>query len=66
MLPSGVLAASQAAQAYALDHQGFLQGLLQILGSFWPLLLVIAGTILLRDAFTDKVKGLPASKVFSK
>ena len=64
VLPSGVLAASQAAQAYAIDHQGFLQGLLQILWSFWPLLLVIAGTVLLRDVVTDKVKGLPASKYF--
>ena len=64
VLPSGVLAVSQAAQAYAVDHQGFLQGLLQILWSFWPLLLVIAGTVLLRDAVTDKVKGLPASRYF--
>jgi hypothetical protein len=64
VLPSSVLAASHAAQAYALDHQGFLQGLLPIFWSFWPLFLVIAGTVLLRDVVTDKVKGLPASKYF--
>jgi hypothetical protein len=56
VLPSVALAASQVAQTYALDHQGFLDGLLQILASFWPLLLVIAGTILLRDALADRVK----------
>ena len=60
VLPSAVLASSQAAQAYAFDHQGFLLSLLQMLVSFWPLLLVIVGTILLRGAFTDKVKALPA------
>jgi ascorbate-specific PTS system EIIC-type component UlaA len=43
VLPSAVLAASQAVQAYGLDHQGFLQSLLWMLISFWPLLLVIAG-----------------------
>jgi hypothetical protein len=59
VLPSAVLASSQAAQAYAFDHQGFLLGLLWMLISFWPLLLVIVGTILLRNAFTDKVKALP-------
>jgi hypothetical protein len=59
VLPSAVLASSQAAQAYAFDHQGFLLGLLWMLISFWPLLLVIVGTMLLRNAFTDKVKALP-------
>ena len=48
VLPSAVLAASQAVQAYGLDHQGFWQSLLWIgfwiLISFWPLVLVIAGT----------------------
>jgi hypothetical protein len=58
-LPTVVLAASQGVQAYALDHQGFLLGLLRVLVSLWPLLLVIAGTMLLQDALTDKVKALP-------
>jgi hypothetical protein len=59
VVPSVVLATSQAVQAYGLDHRGFVLGLLQMLASFWPLLLVIAGTILLRDALADKVKALP-------
>jgi hypothetical protein len=60
VLPSVALAASHAARAYALDHQGFGDSLLQVLASFWPLLLVIVGTILLRDALADRVKELPA------
>jgi ascorbate-specific PTS system EIIC-type component UlaA len=68
VLPSVVLAASQAVQAYGLDHQGFLQSLLWIgfwiLISFWPLLLVVAGTVLLRNFFTEKVKALPAQKKY--
>src|ERR1700694_5759152 len=47
-LPSVALAASQVVQAYALDQQRFWDSLLQMLASLWPLLLVIAGTILLR------------------
>src|SRR5256885_7503507 len=68
VLPSVVLAASQAVQAYGLDHQRFLQSLLWIgfwiLISFWPLLLVIAGTVLLRNCFTEKAKALPASEKY--
>ena len=64
LLPSVALAASHAAQAYALDHQGFLDGLLQMLASFWPLLLVIVGTVLLREALTDRVKELPAANKY--
>jgi ascorbate-specific PTS system EIIC-type component UlaA len=64
VLPSAVLAASQAVQAYGLDHQGFLQTLLWMLISFWPLLLVILGTVLLRDFFTERAKALPAPERF--
>jgi hypothetical protein len=60
VLPSVTLATSQAVQAYGLDHQRFLDGLLQALASFWPLLLVLVGAILLRDALTDRVNELPA------
>jgi hypothetical protein len=60
VVPSVALAASQAVQAYGLDHQRVLDGLLQTLASFWPLLLVVVGTILLRDALTDRVSELPA------
>jgi ascorbate-specific PTS system EIIC-type component UlaA len=68
VLPSAVLAASQAVRAYGLDHQGFLQSLLWmgfwILISFWPLVLVIAGTVLLRNFFTEKAKALPAPEKY--
>lgn len=54
------LAASRVLQAYAADHQRFLQGFLQqVLVSCWPLLLVMVGTLLSRDAFTDNVNSLP-------
>jgi hypothetical protein len=59
VLPSIVLASSQAAQAYALDHHGFLQCFLRMLLSFWPLLLVVVGTVLLWDVFADKGKASP-------
>jgi len=55
VLPSVVLASSQAAQAYTLNHQCFLR----MLVSFWPLLLVVVGTVLLWDVFADKGKALP-------
>jgi hypothetical protein len=56
VLPAVILATSQGVHACAFDHQGVLQCLLRMLISFWPPLLVIVGTMLLRDAFTDKVK----------
>ena len=59
VLPSVVLASSQAAQVYALDHHGFLQCFLRMLLSFWPLLLVVVGTVLLWDVFADKGKASP-------
>lgn len=45
VLPSIVLAAWQAMQAYAFDHQRLLGYLLQMLHSFWSLLRVAAGAI---------------------
>jgi hypothetical protein len=59
VLPSIALALSQVVQAGASDHREFVLTLLRILISFWPLLLVIAGTILLREAVGEKVKALP-------
>ncbi len=61
VMSSVALVASRGAQAYALDQQNFFGGLFQMLASFWPLLLVIVGTILLRDALADKVNELPAT-----
>jgi hypothetical protein len=46
MLPALVLAAFRVLQDYAFDHAGFLSGLLQILVSFWPLILIIIGAVL--------------------
>jgi hypothetical protein len=59
VLPAVILATSQGVHACTFDHQGVLQCLLRMLISFWPPLLVIVGTMLLRDAFTDKFKALP-------
>jgi hypothetical protein len=62
VLPAVVLATSQAVRACAFDHHGLMPCLLRMLVSFWPPLLVIAGTRLLRDACSDKVKALPTPK----
>lgn len=54
ILPTIVLASLRVLQAYASNHQRLLQGLFQHgLVTFWPLLLVIAGTVLSRDASPD-------------
>jgi hypothetical protein len=53
-LPAMLMAALCVIQAYAADHQGVLPVVIkQMWISFWPLLLVMAGTILSRNAFTD-------------
>ena len=60
VLPKVILAAPRVLQAYAADHQRFLQCFLRhIFVSCWPLLLVIARTVLSRDAFTEDVNALP-------
>lgn len=45
------LAAIRAAQSYAFEHAHFVSGVRQFLVSFWPITLVIAGTLLLRGPF---------------
>ncbi|MBZ5655280.1 MAG: hypothetical protein LAO56_08365 [Acidobacteriia bacterium] len=55
LLSSVILAAS-------FDHQRLLEGLVQMLVSFWPLLFVIGGAVLLRNAFTDRDKGVIGSQ----
>lgn len=57
-LPAVGLAALHGAQAYTLDRAGFFSALEQILVSFWPLLLVIIGGILLRYAFGGRFGAL--------
>jgi hypothetical protein len=58
ILPALGLAGMHALQAYTFDHAGFLSSLLQILVSFWPLLLIVAGAILLRP-LSKGVAGAP-------
>jgi hypothetical protein len=59
ILPAVVLAASQPAHAYAVDHHRFLQNLFRPALSFmWPLLPVIFGSILLSDTLREQSKGM--------
>ena len=60
MLPALVLAISHGLQAYAFDRAGFLSGLLQILVSFWPLILILLGAVLLRDVFRGRLAAFKA------
>ena len=53
-LPALVLALLRGLQVYVFDHAGFLSGVLQFLVSFWPLILILAGALLLRDAFRGR------------
>jgi hypothetical protein len=45
------LAGLNAVQAYTFNHDAFLSALRQILVSCWPLMLILAGAMLLRDVF---------------
>ena len=54
------LAGLHAVQAYTFDHAGFLSSLLQILVSFWPLVLIFVGAVLLQRTFGASA-GYPAS-----
>ena len=49
ILPALGLAGVHAFHAYAVDPSLFMSSLLQILVSFWPLILIFAGAVLLRD-----------------
>ncbi len=57
ILPALGLAALHAAQTYVFDHAAFLSSLLQILVSFWPVILILAGALLLRDVFRSSFAG---------
>jgi len=50
ILPALGLAGLHALQAYAFNPAGFLSGFLQILVSFWPLVLILVGAVVLRRA----------------
>jgi hypothetical protein len=60
VLPAVILAVSQVLQANAANRHCFLQGFLEhMLVSSWPLLLVVVGTVLSRETFTDNVNAPP-------
>lgn len=64
IVPAGIIAVSHTFQACAAAHHQFLQGLLHhTLVSSWPLLLVMVGTVLARDTFTDNRNSLPEKKI---
>jgi hypothetical protein len=62
ILPALGLAGLHAVHAYTFDQPGFLSSLLQILVSFWPLLLIVVGATMLLHAF----KGRSAAPVGSQ
>ena len=59
-LPAVGLAVLHAVQTYSFDRVGFFSSLQQILVSFWPLLLVVIGAILLRYAFGGRFETMEA------
>jgi hypothetical protein len=54
MLPALGLAGLSALQVYLSDHSRFFSALLQFLVSFWPLLLVAAGALLMRRTWSGR------------
>ncbi len=60
VFPTVIFAVARLVQEYAADHQRFLQGFLrQVLVLSWPLLLVVAGTVLSRNPSPGKGKAPP-------
>lgn len=59
ILPALGLAALRAAQSYTFDQQGFFSSVLQILVSFWPVILILVGALLLREVFLGSLSGRP-------
>jgi hypothetical protein len=53
ILPVLGLLSLHAVQAYSFDHAGFFPTLLRILVSFWPLLPIFIGAVLLRSAVLE-------------
>lgn len=52
-VPAAIFAASRCVQAYAAGHQSLLRYLaVQMLLSFWPLVLVAVGTVMSREGVT--------------
>ncbi len=53
ILPVLGLLSLHAMQAYTFDYAGFFPTLLRILVSFWPLLLIFIGAVLLRSSVLE-------------
>lgn len=51
-------AVSRALWAYLFDHQEFLRGFHRILISFWPVLLVVAGSVVWRNGVSASASEL--------
>jgi len=62
VLPALGLAGLHALQVYTFDPAGFMSAFLQILVSFWPLVLIFAGAVVLRRALARRsaALGIPA------
>ena len=59
------LAGMRAVQAYLFDHPTFQAGLHAILVSLWPLLLVILGATLLRNAVSKRYTNSRLARAFA-
>ena len=55
IVPALGLAGMHAVQAYTFDRDAFLSGLRQNLVSFWPLLVVVIGTALLKSGLRRRL-----------
>lgn len=65
ILPAVGLAGLHAFQAYTFDQAGFGSALRQILVSFWPLILIAIGLVMLLSAFKRNVATHQANAGFS-
>jgi hypothetical protein len=65
VLPALGLAGLHALQAYTFDQAGIGSALLQILVSFWPLLLIIIGAMMLVSAYKRRFAIYKADAGFS-
>jgi hypothetical protein len=58
-LPALGLAVLHAVEAYTFDHEAFVSGFQQILVSFWPVILILTGALLLGHVFGVSFLGAP-------
>ena len=57
VFPALGLAGLHAVQAYTFDQRGFISAFLQILVSFWPVVLIFVGAVILRRALGHRSAG---------